>query len=290
VSEEVKKKEREKLDRQRGRRELRELGKMDRGASVGGEYLRLARMHDKAKKAKEREREEKEAQKEGGRSKKKSKRDESSDESSDEAEGDDGEKGKSGKERKKIFSSEAVRMIGYNPSHKPGDVKMEMNDDEELLAQRVRISIYSLSFAHADSHPRHLQLALEGGVRQAIKLTAPAGRRVVSGVDIDPDTVAKRKKANSKAPRASAASRAIPEKLHDAPARDDDDDDDDDDLLIEGAPAEAIKVSLLSLRSSASCADLASRIFQLPVPPPRFPFNTSQLSRTLSTAPDEAGE
>ena len=55
MTEEKKKKEREKLDRERGRRELKELGKTDKGQSLGGEYLRMAREQEKERKKRERE-------------------------------------------------------------------------------------------------------------------------------------------------------------------------------------------------------------------------------------------
>ncbi|GAA5960945.1 hypothetical protein JCM3765_007550 [Sporobolomyces pararoseus] len=234
VSEEKKKKQREKLDRERARKELKELGKRDKGVSVGGEYLRAAKALNEAERKKRKREEEKDSK---SKSKKKRSRgeNESDDTTSERGDGSDSgdddddeeerrKKGKN-KERKKIFSSEAVRMIGYNPTLKPGDVSNDKNEDDETLQQR---------------------LALEGGVRQAIKLTAPPGKRVVSGVMIDPDTVlAKKTKKKSVAP-AIVAQTSVVKRDGDGT---DDDDDDEDDLLIEGAPTERIK---------------------LPVPPPRF--------------------
>lgn len=139
VSEEKKKKEREKLDRERGRRELKELGRTDKGQSLGGEYLRLAREQEKERKKREREKEQKELEKKaGGKTKTKielakQKAQESSDESNSEDDEDDEQQKK---ERRKVFSSEAVRMIGYNPTLRPGDLRDEKEDDE-TLKQRV---------------------------------------------------------------------------------------------------------------------------------------------------------
>ncbi|GAA5982537.1 hypothetical protein JCM5350_006106 [Sporobolomyces pararoseus] len=242
VSEEKKKKEREKLDRERARKELKELGKRDRGVSVGGEYLRAAKALNEAERKKRKREEEKDrsqgknktkSEKQKKRSRDESGSDHSDSEGQDGSDSEDGEDGdgegkikKKGKnqERKKIFSSEAVRMIGYNPALKPGDLSNDKNEDDETLQQR---------------------LALEGGVRQAIKLTAPPGRRVVSGVMIDPETVpAKKNKKKSIPPTFSTQTSVVTREENDP-----DDDDDDDDLLIEGAPTERIK---------------------LPVPPPRF--------------------
>ncbi|GAA5849347.1 hypothetical protein JCM3766R1_005323 [Sporobolomyces carnicolor] len=217
VSEEMKKKEREKLDRERGRRELRELGKRDQGQSIGGEYLRLARLKEKERKKREREKAAKslDRQSDGAASGEDSSEEEGS-------EPEDGARNKQKKERRKVFSSEAVRMIGFNPTLRPGDVTKDQEDDV-TLRQR---------------------LALEGGVRQAIKLSAPSGQRM-SGVDIDPETVASKSKKKSKpAPPSASVRHESPSTLRDAAS-----DDDDDDLLIEGAPSKPIK---------------------LPVPPPRF--------------------
>ena len=254
MTEEKKKKEREKLDRERGRRELKELGKTDKGQSLGGEYLRMAREQEKERKKREREKEEKEAEKKAGGKKKtkmalaKKRAQESSDESDSEEEEDDDQKKK---ERRKVFSSEAVRMIGYNPTLRPGDLRDEKEDDE-TLQQRVSRFHFSFSGSTRSCLLSSIQLALEGGLRHAIKLSAPPGQKVISGVQIDPDTVAqpakKRKVAPSKtAPSKPVAAKAQPKKATQPSASQDQavdaEDDDDDDLFIEGAPTERVKVS-----------------------------------------------
>ncbi|GAA6060804.1 hypothetical protein JCM10212_000577 [Sporobolomyces blumeae] len=251
VSEEKKKRERERLDRERGRRELRELGKSDGGKSLGGEYLRLARELDKEKKKREREREERERDKaERGKAKKKRKIEGDANEerrkdkgkgkdatdSSDEDLGDGEqrrrERSAAEMERRKVFSSEAVRLIGYNPTLRPGDHKNDKEDDE-TLRQR---------------------LALEGGVRSAIKLSAPPRFRVVSGVDIDPATVASKRSKGGNKP--SSAPRSIsPIKQDSTAARaNDDGGDDDDELLIEGGPIERPRIRLTSAAKSPEVA------------------------------------
>lgn len=155
VTDEVRKKEREKADRVRARHELKALGKLDGGASVGGEYLRLARARDKERKKRERERE-RDALENQNKAKKKNKTKQQDDDddddqgrsstssdssdSEDQGAGGDGparKKGKRPPERKKIFSSEAVRMIGYNPTLRPGDARDDRRDDDETLQQRV---------------------------------------------------------------------------------------------------------------------------------------------------------
>jgi hypothetical protein len=134
VSEEKRKKEREKLDRERGRRELKELGKRDMGNSIGGEYLRLARLKDKEKRKRQREADEKTNK---NRDKKRKQDDNSSRSSGSNDSESEGEAGTSQpRERRRIFSSQAVRMIGYNPTTRPGDVRDE-KDDDETLQQRV---------------------------------------------------------------------------------------------------------------------------------------------------------
>ncbi|GAA5911318.1 uncharacterized protein JCM6883_000053 [Sporobolomyces salmoneus] len=240
VSEEKKKKEREKMDRERGRKELKELGKRDKGESVGGEYLRVARERERERKKKEREREEKESEKNGGdkqKQKKRRKDEVTSDSSSDEGDGEDnGSKDrKKKKERRKVFSSEAVRMIGYNPTLRSGSGDAAKDqDDDETLQQR---------------------LALEGGVRQAIKLTAPPGSRVVSGVDIDPETVAKKGKKKQiqklvSKPLQASTSTAVQAIVNDEES--------DDDLFIEGGPSERIKLPVPPLRSKSGTPQLTA--------------------------------
>ncbi|GAA5930678.1 Mcm10/DnaG-type zinc finger protein [Sporobolomyces koalae] len=244
VTEERKKKERERLEREKGRKELKELGQSDRGQSLGGEYLILAREQEKAKRKKmkeilEREREAKKKRKEKSRKRNQDDHEEQDDSDSgdsrygsissddnDEEGIDSSKKQRHHKERRKVFSSEAVRMIGYNPASRPGDVKDDP-DDEQTLQQR---------------------LALEGGVRQPIKLSAPVGQtRVVSGVTIDPGTVPPSKKRKETSSSSSSSSKtANPKSAHEEPQIDNrhvQNEGDDDDLLIEGGPAERIKVS-----------------------------------------------
>jgi hypothetical protein len=162
VSEEIKKKEREKLDRQRARKELRELGKVDRGVSVGGEYLRLARLKDKEKKKRDRVVDDK--RRKGKRTKngddneeeRSSSSDSDGDNSDDDDEEEDGGEGKREKrskkmkqEKKKVFSSEAVRMIGYNPTLRPGDSRQDRTEDDQTLQQRVRFVVFLYSVSGA---------------------------------------------------------------------------------------------------------------------------------------------
>ncbi|BGP43231.1 hypothetical protein JCM10449v2_007259 [Rhodotorula kratochvilovae] len=123
--------------------------------------------------------------------------------SEEESEGEDGAEG----EKKRdggIFRAEALRRIGYNPTARPGEVQR----DESAEARRHR-------------------LALEDGLaNRAMKLTAPKGAKAHPPAVRAPDS------ANATGAGAAAGAKAAAQVG----------DDDDDDLVVEGAPAERVKL------------------------------------------------
>ncbi|GAA5942262.1 hypothetical protein JCM1841_003104 [Sporobolomyces salmonicolor] len=211
VSEEKKKREREAEDRKKTKRELRELAGVDGGRSVGGEYLRVAQERERERRERERE---KEKQRDGeGEKKRRKKKTEEEEEDDDDDDDDDGTADEDRKERRKVFSSEAVRLIGFNPALRPGEIKKE--EDEETVKHRLNLE--------------------GGGLQRSVKLTAPPGPKVRSGVTVDPATVAAAvKKKKRKRPVAQEET-----EVNDVAA------DDDDDLVVEGGPtSERPKVCL----------------------------------------------
>ncbi|GAA5903976.1 hypothetical protein JCM5296_002471 [Sporobolomyces johnsonii] len=216
VSEEKKKREREAEDRKKTKRELRELAGVDGGRSVGGEYLRVAQEREKERRERERERG-KEGEGEGEKEKRKRRKNKAEEEEEDDD--DAGTADEDRKERRKVFSSEAVRLIGFNPALRPGEIKKD--EDEETVKHRLNLE--------------------GGGLQRSIKLTAPPGPKVRSGVVVDPATVAVAKKEKKR-------KRPVVHK-----EAENDDDDDDDDLVVEGGPTlERPKIALAPFKKKLS--------------------------------------
>lgn len=229
-------------DDRRAREERRQLRRLDKGRTAGGEYLiKTSRVKgergkngdgdDPTRKTKRRKEEEEEEK----RSRTLDTDDASPSKASRTSSGYSGDDGHSEEEDVKptlssVFKADALRKIGFNPTAKPGDLPR----DESSETKRYRVRPHSAPCPALSRHVvddaflrlRGVQLALESGLAdREIKLSAPK-----------PLAKAKAKARFDKAAVEAAAPTAEA--------------DDDDDLVIEGGPSGAKpKVRLISRRT-----------------------------------------